>query len=155
MGFMKNKKFVLSLCGAFVLGVVLGGYLFARTLPRSFLALNHCQGTCFQANELLGLFASVGIQQLPALIPKVVMETDKTIVIEHPSPQARIHYLIIPKRDIKNVGELSAADNEYLVDMLRVAGEVIREQKLTSYKLISNGPAYQGVTYMHFHLMAQ
>src|SRR6266446_2418373 len=90
---------------ALALGVILGGYLFADTRPRSFLALSKCGGTCLNANELLGLLTSVGVQRFPAPVPSVVKETDKTIVIEHPSPQARIHYLVIPKRDIKNVGE--------------------------------------------------
>jgi hypothetical protein len=96
-----------------VVGVILGGYLFSDTQPRSFLALNRCEGTCLQANELLGLAASVGVQKLSALAPSVVKETDKTIVINHPSPQARLHYLVIPKRDLKNIAEFSDADGEY------------------------------------------
>jgi histidine triad (HIT) family protein len=139
---------------ALVIGVMLGGYLFADTQPRSFLVLNKCEGTCFQANELLGLLTSVGIQRFPALVPSVVKETDKTIVIEHPSPQARIHYLVIPKRDVKNIGELSDADNEYLIDVFKVVREIVEEKNLRDYRLATNGPGYQGLTYLHFHLTA-
>jgi histidine triad (HIT) family protein len=139
---------------ALVIGVMLGGYLFADTRPRSFLALNKCEGTCFQANELLGLLTSVGIQRFPALVPSVVKETDKTIVIEHPSPQARIHYLVIPKRDVKNIGELSDADSEYLIDVFKVVREIVEEKNLRDYRLATNGPGYQGLTYLHFHLTA-
>jgi hypothetical protein len=99
---------VLLLLITLVTGIILGGYLFSNTRPRSVLALNKCAGTCLQSKELLGLLTSVGIQNFPSLLPSVVKETDKTIVIEHPNPQARIHYLLIPKRDIKNLGELSA-----------------------------------------------
>lgn len=137
---MKKTKLVLLLGAAFLLGIVLGGYLFARTQPRSFLALNRCAGTCLKANELWGLLASVGIQRLSAVLPGVIAETDKTIVIEHPYPHARIHYLIIPKKDIKNVADVSESDNEYLLDAFRVAGQIVRDQKLTSYKLSTNGP---------------
>jgi histidine triad (HIT) family protein len=139
---------------ALILGVVLGGYLFANTRPRSFLALNNCERTCFQANELLGLLTSVGIQRFPRLIPRVVKETDKTIVIEHPSPQARLHYLVIPKRDLKNIAEFSDSDNEYLIDAFKVAREIIKEKNLTDYRLTTNGPGYQTATYLHFHLTA-
>jgi histidine triad (HIT) family protein len=139
---------------ALLVGVILGGYLFSNTRPRSFLALNSCQGTCLQANELLGLATSVGIQKFSALAPAVVKETDKTIVLEHPSPQARIHYLLIPKKDMKNIADVSEADREYLFDAIKVAGEIIREKNLTNYRLTTNGPGYQGVTYLHFHLTA-
>ena len=151
---MTKRKSILMMFVALIIGVMLGGYLFANTRPRSFLALNKCEGTCLQANELLGLLTSVGIQRFPALMPSVVKETDKTIVIEHPSPQARIHYLVIPKKDIKNIGELSDADNEYLIDAFRVTREIIKEKNLTDYRLTTNGPGFQGVTYLHFHLTA-
>lgn len=151
---MKRVRILALMLVTLVIGVILGGYLFADTRPRSVLALSNCEGTCFQANELLGLLTSVGIQRFPALIPRVIKETDKTIVIEHPSPQARIHYLVIPKKDIKNIGELSDADGEYLIDAFKVAREIIKERNLTDYRLTTNGPGYQGVTYLHFHLTA-
>ena len=151
---MTKLKIIVLTLAALIIGMILGGYLFANTRPRSFLALNNCAGTCFQANELLGLLTSVGIQRFPAVIPKVVKETDKTIVLEHPSPQARIHYLVIPKRDIKNLGELSDADGEYLIDAFKVVREIVKEKNLTDYRLTTNGPGFQSVTYMHFHLTA-
>ena len=149
-----KRKLVPLLLVALVVGVILGGYLFSDTRPRSVLALNKCAGTCLQSNELLGLIASVGIQRFPSFVPSVVKETDKTIVIEHPEPHARIHYLVIPKRDIKNLGEVSDADGEYLLDAFKVAQEIIKEKNLTDYRFTTNGPGYQNVTYMHFHLTA-
>ena len=127
----------------------------ADTRPRSFLALNKCDGTCLNANELLGLLTSVGIQRFSALVPSVIKETDKTVVIESPSPQARIHYLVIPKRDIKNIGELSDSDAEYLVDVFKVMSEIIREKNLVDYQVITNGPGFQSVSYLHFHLIGR
>ena len=103
---------------------------------------------------MLGLLTSVGIQRFSALVPLVVKETNKTIVIEHPSPQARIHYLVIPKIDIKNIGELSDSDGEYLIDAFKVVREIVKEKNLTDYRLTTNGPGFQGVTYLHFHLTA-
>jgi histidine triad (HIT) family protein len=151
---MTKVRVIVLMLVSLVVGVILGGYLFSDSRPRSFLALNRCDGTCLQANELLGLAASVGVQKFSALAPSVVKETDKTLVINHPSPQARIHYLVIPKKDIKNIAEMSDADGEYLLDALKVAGVIIRENNLTNYRLTTNGPGYQGVTYLHFHLTA-
>jgi histidine triad (HIT) family protein len=147
-------KTILLMMTALIVGVIIGGYLFSDTRPRSFLALNTCAGTCLHGNEFLGLLTSVGIQRFPAIVPSVVKETDKTIVIEHPSPQARVHYLVIPKRDIKNLGQLSDDDGEYLIDAFKVAREIVKEKNLTDYRLTTNGPGYQTVTYMHFHLTA-
>src|SRR5882672_905141 len=151
---MTKTRLVVLMLTALVVGILIGGYLFSDTRPRSVLALNKCEGTCLQANELLGLLTSVGVQRFSALVPSVVKETDKTIVIEHPSPQARIHYLVIPKKDIKNIGELSDADGEYLIDAFKTVREIIKEKNLTSYRLTTNGPDHQGVTYLHFHLLA-
>ena len=149
---MKRIRTILPVAAALLLGIVLGGYLFSDTRPRSFLALNKCEGKCLQPSELVGLLASVGIHRFTALVPSVVKETDKTIVIEHPSPHARIHYVVIPKRDIKNMAELSDSDAEYLVDVFKVMSEIIREKNLVDYQVITNGPGYQSVSYLHFHL---
>ena len=152
---MTKPKITILMLAALALGVILGGYLFANTRPRSFLALNKCDGTCLNTNALLGLLTSVGIQRFPALVPSVIKETDKTIVIESPSPQARIHYLVIPKQDIKNIGELSDSDSDYLFDAFKVTREIIKEKNLTNYRITTNGPGHQGVTYLHFHLLAE
>lgn len=152
---MKHFRTVLLLLTATLIGVVLGGYLFSDTRPRSFLAVTKCEGTCFQRNELLGLLTSVGIQRFPALVPYVVKESDRTIVMEHPAPEARLHYLVIPKRDIKNIAELSDEDRDSLIDVFNVVRAVVKEKNLVNYRVVTNGPGYQGVTYLHFHLMAK
>ena len=151
----RKVRTILSAAGLFLVGVMIGGYLFAKTQSRSFLALNKCEQTCLRPNELAGLFASVGMQRFSSLMPLVVMETDKTIVIRHPTPQARLHYLIIPKKDIKNIAEASEEDKEYLVDAFRVLSQIVKEQHLEEYRLTTNGPGYQTATYLHFHLTAQ
>ena len=151
---IRRIKTILLVLLIFSVGVVCGGYLFAASQPRSFLAVGRCEGTCLQPNELVGLVASVGIQRFPGLIPSVVKETDKTIAIVHPSPNARTHFVVIPKRDIKNIGQLSEADRDFLVDMYGVSRQLIDENGLVNYQLIANGPGYQTATYLHFHLIA-
>lgn len=138
----------------FAVGILAGGYLFAKTQPRSFLSFQRCEKSCFSTNELLGLLASVGIQRFQHFIPRVVYETDKTIAIENPEPQAPIHYIIIPKKDIKNPATMTDLDKEYLVDAYATIQKLIRDKNLTKYKILTNGPGYQTVTYLHFHLIA-
>jgi len=153
-GLRKLKPLIIILLTLLV-GVATGGYLFSDSQPRSFLAIHKCQNTCLQPNELAGLLASVGIQKLPMLIPSVMAETERTVVIEHPAPEARIHYLVVPKKDIKNIADVTESDEEYLVDAFRVIGGIVKEKNLVKYRLVTNGPGYQEVTYLHFHLIAQ
>ncbi len=150
---MNFKKAIILLI-IFVVGIMAGGYLFRDVQPRSFLKIDDCDKNCLNPNELLGLIGSVGIQNLPDSIPFVVKETDKTIVIDSPIQEAPIHYVIIPKKDIKDVSDISETDREYLLDAYAVIGEIIREENLRQYKIYTNGPYYQTVTYLHFHLLA-
>ena len=53
---------------------------------------------------------------------------------------------------MKNMGDLSDSDAEYLVDVFKVMSEIIREKNLVDYQVITNGPGYQSVSYLHFHL---
>ncbi len=84
------------------IGIMMGAYLFSQSQPRSILSINHCQN-CLSGADLFGLIASVGIQKFPGLIPSVAFETDKTVVIKLPSSAPQMHYVIIPKKDIKNI----------------------------------------------------
>ena len=136
------------------IGVVIGGYLFSQSQPRSLLAINRCQD-CLSAKDLAGLLASAGIQKLPDLIPFVVFETDKTIVIRNPLTTAYVDYIIFPKKDIRNIGEINKEDSSYLIDAYSVARYIIDKEKLTNYQFYTNGPGFQHVTYLHFHLLAQ
>ena len=135
-------------------GLVAGGYLFDQSQPRSFLALNHCT-QCMSAADLAGLLASVGIQKVPNALPFVVYETNKTIAIRNPFVRWRTDYVIIPKIDIKNIGQMSARNESYILDAYKVAAHIIKEKHLSNYRLLTNGPGLQKVTYLHFHLFVR
>ena len=151
-----TKKFKLpflilvSLC----VGIVIGGYAFSQSQPRSFLAIQNCEH-CLNSSDLAGLLASVVIQKSPWLIPCVVHETDKSVAFRLPFSKSKPHYIIVPKKDIKDVGHISEEDVPYLVDMFSVIGQIIREDKLVNYRIITNGPGHQSVTYLHFHLVVE
>jgi hypothetical protein len=145
---------ILIAAVSFIMGGLTGGCLLSDTRPRSFLAISQC-ASCLSSSQLAGLLASVGIQRAPALLPGVVLETEKTIVIRHPRPAARIHYVVLPKQDIKDVGDIPAEGRDFLFDAYGVAGELVRKEKLTRYRFFTNGPGYQDVNYLHFHLIGQ
>ena len=138
---------------ALVLGVGAGAYFFKDTRPRSFIALPSC-AECLSQSELFGLLTSVGIQKLPAVIP-VVKESDKAIAIKSPDPLATIDFIVLPKKDISDLGDLSVDDRAYIDDTFLIISELVREYQLHEYKIISNGPGFQSVNYLHFHILAQ
>ena len=144
---LKNTLVYLSL---FIVGVLIGGYLFSQSQPRSILSISRCQD-CLSYKDLAGLLASVGFNRFPNLIPFVVFETDKTIAIKNPFTKAA-DYVIFPKKDIKNIGEYSGEYAAYLNDAYLVARKLIEENKSPNYQFFTNGPGFQDATYLHFHL---
>jgi histidine triad (HIT) family protein len=147
-------RYIITLLGGILLGVFLGAYLFSETQPRALLQATNCQENCLSKEQLLGLLGSVGVQKFPDLIPAVIKETDKTIAMKHPVPQADIHYVIIPKKDIKTPSDIAQEDAPYLADAFSVMRVLVEEQGLSDYKIIANGPGFQTVQYLHFHLVA-
>jgi len=149
-----NRKtwIVLCLCSA-IAGLIAGGFLFSDTQQRAPIRLDRCR-KCSSSAELAGLLASVGIQRFPSSLPGVVLQTERTVVIKHPRPTARMHYVLIPRKDIRNIGQISAGDDPYLVDVFACVAKIVQQQRLTRYRVITNGPGYQSVSYLHFHLIS-
>jgi hypothetical protein len=151
---MKWKSISIIAISVFC-GILIGGYLFSHTQPRSFVMLNKCESQCFSPNELVGLLASLGIQHAPGLVPNVVAETDRSIAFVHPAPQAPIHYVIVPKKDIKDAGDIGEGERPYLIDAYDVMRTLIHQEQLQNYQIITNGPGIQQMRYLHFHLMSE
>ena len=137
------------------IGIGFGGYLFSASLPREFLISEKCQKHCLKPNEIAGLIASVGILRVPFLIPGIVMESDTCFAIRHTKPKARIHYVLFPKHDSKNITMLTSADIPYVLGCFALARELVIKDKLTAYRLHTNGPDFQEIAYLHFHLIAE
>lgn len=148
----KQIAFALAI---FATGIACGGYLFSQSLPRSFLAVGSCQDLCYKPNEVAGLIVSAAILRAPFLIPNVVLESDTCLAIRHPMPYARIHYVLFPKHDTRNITTLTPADTPYVMGCFALARDLILRDKLEAYRLHTNGPGYQHIAYLHFHLIAE
>ena len=138
----------------FMAGLFLGGLLLRGSRPRPLLSMHECSRR-LRPNEVAGLFASVIVQKIPGVIPNVILETDKTIVFKHPRPGHRIHYMFVPKKDIKNIGELTDEDKEYIIDLYSTVVAVINREGIKDYTLLTRGSGLQDVAYLHFHLTAE
>jgi diadenosine tetraphosphate (Ap4A) HIT family hydrolase len=148
-----QSRFLLAAL-TFLLGIAVGGWLFVDSQPRSFLAVTRCE-SCYQPNDLVGLLASAGIRRAGPALPLVVKETDRCIAIDHPFRRMPVHFVVFPKKDVKDITDLSAETQEYFLDCLAVIRALVVENGLRRYWVETNGPGFQHVTYLHFHLVAE
>lgn len=75
--------------------------------------------------------------------------------ISHWAPEGRYHVTYFPKKDARNIMELRAEDTPYLLDCLALARKHVSEAGFENYRVVTNGPALQHLTYFHFHVIAK
>jgi hypothetical protein len=138
----------------FGLGMWFGAWMFRDVQPRTWLPV-HGATLRSSSAELLGYLGSAAMQHTPKLIPGVVLETDKSIAMKYPIPwEQRGHFVVVPKRDIRDLGTLAKGDEPYLIDAFAVIGKLARQEGLNYYKVITAGPTAQHVRYLHFHVVS-
>lgn len=99
------------------------------------------------------LFEKIIDRQIPA---KIAYEDDQTIVIHDISPQAPVHLLVIPKKPIPTLNDLSPADAELIGGLFLVARKVMKDLGHTDYRTVFNcgKGAQQTVFHLHLHVLA-
>ena len=138
-----------------LLGVLIGGFLFSKSIERSFLAVQSCDEECLQLKDIAGLLGSLGIQHAPTLLPFFEAQSEECVAVRHPKPEGRFHLIFLPKRDVRNVLELTTEDIPFLVGCLALAREQVANAGIRNYRVVTNGPELQHVTYFHFHVIAK
>jgi histidine triad (HIT) family protein len=86
---------------------------------------------------------------------ELLRETKTLIAFYHPKPSYPFHVLIVPKRAIANLMELTSSDTDFMADLFSTVQSLVAEFELEArgYRLISNGGEYQDVPILHFHLI--
>jgi len=85
---------------------------------------------------------------------KIAAEMENVLAFYDVDPSADTHILIVPKRHIETFLEIKKEDNEILSQMLRLAQDLIKKNKIENkYKLVVNGGEYQFVLHFHLHLL--
>lgn len=77
-------------------------------------------------------------------------ETEKLIVIPDIKPQASIHVLVIPKQHIIEFVDVPIS---LLTDIMEATKHVIKEQNITSYRLVNNGKNVALIDHFHLHIL--
>ena len=71
------------------------------------------------------------------------------------APQAPTHFLVVPKKHISGVSEVSEENASVIAHIFSVISKVTKELGLVSYRVVSNcgEDAGQTVFHLHFHVL--
>ena len=98
---------VTSILLTFLTGLLLGAALIHRPIPNAPVELPPARQP-WNPKDVLGLVGSLGIRAMAGhleSIPGVVVETDRTFAIALPARRNRVHYVLVPKKDIRDIGQ--------------------------------------------------
>lgn len=96
------------------------------------------------------LFQKIIDREIPA---QIEFEDERVIVLRDISPQAPTHLLVIPKKPIPSVAELSEEDAALAGHLLTTAAQVAKRLGLTQgFRLVINCGADAGMSVPHLHV---
>ena len=103
----------------------------------------------------LSLFSKIIARELPA---DILFEDDLCIVINDISPQAPIHFLVIPKKSLRSLMDATEEDIPLLGHLNVIAAKVAKRMGCAEgFRLIANNgeKAGQSVFHLHYHVLGQ
>jgi histidine triad (HIT) family protein len=97
------------------------------------------------------LFCRIVKREIPA---SIVYEDDDVLVFNDINPQAPLHALVIPKRHIATLNDLSSRDDAVVGQLVRRAAAVAGENGYAArgFRTVFNTNAEAGQTVFHIHL---
>jgi histidine triad (HIT) family protein len=101
------------------------------------------------------LFCRIIAGEIPGAI---VYQDDELVAFKDINPQAPLHALIVPRRHIASLNDLTPADDGLVGSMVRLAATLAREHGYheRGYRTVfnTNREAGQTVFHIHLHLLA-
>jgi len=99
------------------------------------------------------IFMKIIDKEIPA---QIVYEDDRCLAFRDVAPQAPVHVLVIPKREIASLDKLSDDDTGLVAHIYLVIRNLARELGLANgYRVVLNcgRDGGQSVDHLHFHLL--
>ena len=100
------------------------------------------------------LFCKIARGDIPA---DIVYQDEGLVAFRDINPQAPTHILIVPKKHLTDIQEITEKDADLLNRIFLVAAKLARQEGIaeTGFRLVvNNGPdAGQSVQHIHFHLL--
>jgi histidine triad (HIT) family protein len=97
------------------------------------------------------LFCRIIKREIPA---SIVYEDDRVLAFNDINPQAPLHALVIPKRHIERLTDLTPDDDAIVGELARRAAAIAREKGYADggFRTVFNTNADAGQTVFHVHL---
>ena len=99
------------------------------------------------------IFQRIIDREIPA---KIAYEDDLCLAFHDVKPQAPVHILVIPKKPVASLADLSAEDQALAGHLLLVVRKLAEQLGLSGgYRVVANcgSDAGQTVDHLHLHLM--
>jgi len=97
------------------------------------------------------IFSKIINKEIPA---EIVYEDDELLAFNDINPQAPVHILIIPKKEIKTLNDIESKDKEVMGRMILLAKDLAKENNIdkSGYRTVFNCNDDGGQTVFHIHL---
>jgi histidine triad (HIT) family protein len=97
------------------------------------------------------LFCRIIAREIPA---SIVYEDDHVLAFNDINPQASTHVLLVPKRHIASLNDLTPADDQIVGELARRAAAIAAERGIAAggYRTVFNTNKDAGQTVFHVHL---
>ncbi len=101
------------------------------------------------------IFCMIANKEIPS---NIAYEDDKIMVFHDLEPQAPVHVLMISKKHIPSLDDVTEEDQELLGYMILKVKDIAEQLGLENgYRLVNNcgADALQTVRHLHFHLLGK
>ena len=97
------------------------------------------------------LFCKIINRQIPG---SIVYEDDRVLAFNDINPQAPTHVLVVPKRHIASLNDLTPDDDRIVGELARRAAAIAKERGISAggYRAVFNTNRDAGQTVFHIHL---
>ncbi len=101
------------------------------------------------------IFCKIAAGELPS---NKIYEDEQTLAFYDVSPQAPVHFLVIPKTHIRSVDEIDESNSGIVAHIYEVIAQIARQLDLDNgYRIVTNcgDDGGQTVGHLHFHVLAK
>ena len=97
------------------------------------------------------LFCRIVAREIPS---KIVYEDDRCLAFEDINPQAPVHTLVVPKKHLDGLSQVTVSDSELLGHLLLTATRLAKEKGVidSGYRVVINTGRIAGQSVFHLHL---
>jgi histidine triad (HIT) family protein len=97
------------------------------------------------------LFCKIANGETPT---RFLYEDDRFVVFKDINPAAPVHLLLVPKKHIRSMNDITAGDEPIISGLFLIAKDMAKEQGVneTGYKLLFNVEKGGGQEIFHLHL---